>query len=255
MSEVFNKEYSSFYDQVYGEKNYASECDLLENLFEKFGTTKPKSILDCGCGTGGHSILLSQRGYEITGIDRSPHMLAQAKIKAEKAEVSATFLESNLQEIAIDKKFDAIICMFAVICYQLTNEELEKALSAISNHLKPGGLFIFDFWYGPAVLSIRPETRERELEHNGVILKRKVTSKLNTRLHLCSSTFELQETKSGEIIKDTTEEHQMRYLFPEEIRYFLKHAGLEMLQLGSFPEIEKDATDETWNAITVTKKL
>ena len=46
--------------------------------------------------------------------------------------------------------------MFAVIGYQTSNDELFAALQTVRRHLKPKGLFICDFWYGPAVLKQRP---------------------------------------------------------------------------------------------------
>ena len=56
-------------------------------------------------------------------------------------------------------KFDAALMMFAVLGYQVENDDVLAALRTARRHLEPGGLFIFDVWYGPAVLHQRPSER------------------------------------------------------------------------------------------------
>ena len=77
---VFGK-YAHFYDTIYQDKNYKKECDFLEKLFKKFSRKKIQTILDLGCGTASHDILLAKRGYNVTGIDMSNEMLKIAKQK------------------------------------------------------------------------------------------------------------------------------------------------------------------------------
>ena len=48
------------------------ECDFIEKEIE---FNKQTRILDIGCGTGRHSIELTKRGYQVTGIDLSKSML------------------------------------------------------------------------------------------------------------------------------------------------------------------------------------
>ena len=78
-----------------------------------------KTILDMGCGTGGHALLLAERGYGVTGIDMSESMLSIAKEKARKANISVDLFEGDIREFNTAKKFDAIISMFAVMGYPL----------------------------------------------------------------------------------------------------------------------------------------
>src|SRR3972149_442231 len=86
---VFKKQYAEFYDYLYQDKDYERECDFIEAAFNKYGC-RVKTILDLGCGTGGHALILSRRGYHVVGVDRSREMIgiAKRKVKAE-AEVYA----------------------------------------------------------------------------------------------------------------------------------------------------------------------
>jgi predicted TPR repeat methyltransferase len=51
---VFNQQYADQYDYLYGDKDYEAECDLLVQIFKRYGGGRVKNILDIGCGTGNH---------------------------------------------------------------------------------------------------------------------------------------------------------------------------------------------------------
>ena len=148
--------YAHYYDVLYSEKDYAAECDFLESILGKYSDKATKTILDLGCGTGDHALTLGARGYEITGVDMSSEMLEIGRRKAEKKGVDIQFYEGDIREIALNQKFDAAISMFAVMSHQVTNKDLISAFKAASRHLKRNGLFIFDIWFGPAVLRQKP---------------------------------------------------------------------------------------------------
>ncbi len=133
---------------------------MIEEVFHRYGKGRIRSILDLGCGTGNHAFPLAMRGYEVTGVDRSEEMLAKARSKLahfkSQSQALPMFLQGDLRSLDLERKFDAVLMMFAVLGYQLTNEDVLAALNTVRRHLKPDGLFIADVWYGPAVLAIRP---------------------------------------------------------------------------------------------------
>src|SRR5947208_16371963 len=55
---VFGKEYSSYYDLLYGDKNYEREVQYVENLLEFLSQIKFKRIISLACGTGGNVITI-----------------------------------------------------------------------------------------------------------------------------------------------------------------------------------------------------
>ena len=71
--------YAQFYDILYQDKDYEAECDFLEQIFDRYAPGPVRTILDLGCGTGGHTLPLARRGYEVVGVDRSEKMLAEAR--------------------------------------------------------------------------------------------------------------------------------------------------------------------------------
>ena len=51
----------------------------------------PCDVLDAGCGTGSLSLLLAERGHNVTGIDFAPAMIEVARAKADAAGAAVTF--------------------------------------------------------------------------------------------------------------------------------------------------------------------
>lgn len=251
---VFQQDYAELYDLLYEVKDYKSECDLLEALFSRFAEARVSTVLDLGCGTGGHALLLAERGYSVTGADRSSEMLAVLKRKAIEKKLNVPVISSAVQQLQVGRTFDACVSLFAVLCYQHSNSEVEEFLRAVARHSNPGGIFIFDFWYGPAVLALRPEPRVKELEKHGERVIRTATPTLDTKKHWNTTDYVITQSRGNEIVREVKETHTMRFFFPLEIEYFLNSCGFDLLQLGSFPDYDNPVTDQTWNAIGIARR-
>jgi SAM-dependent methyltransferase len=253
--DVFDIEYSNLYDTLYGDKDYTGELELLENAFKRYSPEqKIEQILDLGCGTGNYAIPLAQRGYKISGVDISENMLIHAREKAKEFSVEPLFIHGDLKLFSANQTFDAAIMMFAVLGYQLENDEVFAALLNVQKHLRPGGLFVFDVWYGPAVLSIRPSDRVKIIPTKTGKVIRAASGSLDTYHHLSEVRYHLWEISNNKVDAETEERHLMRYFFPQELAFFTKQAGLELISLTAFPSLDKELSDETWNAIGVCRK-
>ena len=250
---VFGKEYASAYDYLYQDKDYKKECDFLEEIFSKF-SYKVESILDLGCGTGGHAIILAKRGYHVVGVDRSEEMIGIAKRKARNEKLSIKFIKSDITDINLNEKFDAIISMFAVISYQTTNIALSNFCRIAKECLISGGVFIFDFWYGPAVISQKPTTCIKEVKlGNDERIVRFTEPFLDILNHTVETRFKVLKLKGYKLISETNENHLMRFLFPQEIKYYLQVAGFKDVKFFPFLKLEKVLTENDWNMTVVAK--
>jgi len=94
-----------------------------------------------------------QKGYQVTGVDRSAAMLELAKKKSRDRRLDIEFIEGDLTRISTGKKYDAVISLFAVMGYQTTNAALAAACKVAKGCLVPGGMFLFDCWH--ALQSLR----------------------------------------------------------------------------------------------------
>jgi SAM-dependent methyltransferase len=249
----FGNVYSKYYDLLYMDKDYEKECEFIEEAFKQYSSFKPVKILDVGCGTGEHLVHLAKRGYQVTGIDKSGSMIRIAEEKIRKHKLRAKVIVTDVLDFDLDEKFDACISMFAVINYIIKTDDIIKAFKNIRKHLKHGGLFIFDYWYGPAVLTIRPSTRVKIVEKDGIKLIRTVVPELDTFNHIQRSNYYLIAIKDGMVIDEAQETHVLRYLFPQELIHYLKETGFEVLKFCEFPYLDKPPSENTWNVATIAR--
>lgn len=223
MSQVFDT-YARYYDLLYRDKDYAGESEyVVAHIREQ--TPRAKRILELGCGTGAHAEHLARMGYTVHGIDMSEAMLARAE--ARKAtlppEVAArlSFGLGDVRTVRTGGTYDVVISLFHVMSYQTTNADLDAAFETASVHLQPGGLFLFDFWYGPAVLTQLPEVRVKRLEDEEI----KVTRVAEPVLHVNENVVDVNytvfiEVKASKAVEQVRETHRMRYLFLPELLCF-----------------------------------
>ena len=258
---VFKEEYANAYDDLYQDKDYEKECDYIEALLKQFNY-KPETILDLGCGTGGHALILARRGYKITGVDRSESMLAIARNKAETEGVNIEFVHGDITKINLNKKFDAVISMFAVMSYQTTNAAIASVCKLARECIVPGGLFMFDCWHGPAVLMDKPTPRIKEVKSDyGEKVIRFTEPQIDIVNHTVNVNFRVwrvsppchPEQGEGSKVLETYETHPMRFLFPQEIKYFLEVAGFRNINFYPFLNLDKDLTMNDWNMMVVGK--
>jgi SAM-dependent methyltransferase len=256
---VFGADYAGAYDALYGEKNYDGECDMIERLFAEFGKNgKPASLADFGCGTGNHLIPLAGRGYQVAGVDLSPGMLEQARAKAAKAGVAArtSFALGNVQDVDVPgAPLDAAIMMFAVLGYQRTDAEVIAALLNVRRQLPVGAPFVFDVWFGPAVIADKPGARAREVEGPSGKLVRRTHSTLDEERNLCTVHFELERFEGGISVQTVREDHVMRYFFQKDLERFAAQSGFAPVALRDFNDYRQAATAQSWNIVGVFRAV
>ncbi len=251
------QEYANVYDMLYYDKDYESECDFLENIFRRFCQGKVQSILDLGCGTGGHAIPLAHRGYQIFGVDRSDQMLAIARKKAKTANLldNIKFETSSAQDLKINQTFDTVICMFAVLSYQISNDDLFSTICAARRHIKRGGLFISDFWYGPATLKQRPEERVKMVLDGNDRIIRIVKPDIDTQRHVVNVNYDIIQLSGDRLAKEIHESHSMRFIFKPEIEFYLNQARFSPEHFCPFADLEKEVNESNWSVVTISRAI
>ena len=252
MSQVFDA-YAAYYDLLYRDKNYADEAGYVQSLLSRHGVSGGR-LLELGCGTGKHAEQLARLGYCVNGIDRSPAMvdLARRRIPAELRD-ELEFAVGDVRTARLNTHFDAIISLFHVVSYQSTNSDLTALFATASAHLKPGGLFVFDFWYGPGVLTERPALRVKRLEDQDLKILRIAEPALHPNENLVDVQYTVFVTRpaSGERF-ELQETHRMRYLFLPELQLMLQAAGLQMLSAERWLSGELDFS--SWQAVITAGK-
>lgn len=249
-------EYSEFYDILYHDKNYDAEVAYLIERIKKHGNGG-SSILELGCGTGRHAVRFAQQGYAVHGIDLSSAMIEKAKklyVHDKKISEQVVFSQGDMRSIRLGRKFDVVFSLFHVMSYQVTDHDLEQALQTASLHLHDGGLFIFDFWYGPAVLHEKPVVRVKRVESERYAVTRLTEPTLHADHHTVDVAFTVYaKDKSANVIHEVQETHTMRYLFEDELTTVMEKNGLTLLGFEEWLTGNKPI-NTSWGVCAIGKK-
>lgn len=248
------RHYANYYDLFYKKKDYSAECDFLEKIFQKYQNFKVTAILDLGCGTGSHALILAKRGYQVFGVDFSPQMLKIAKQKAKKKNLKIKWKLQDIRELSLNQKFDAILALFSVINYLTKKREIISVFKKINQHLKEKGLFIFDFWWGPGVEKIKPEKRLKTYSRGRKQVVKLALPSLDFGKRLVKVNYKIWEIEKEKILKEFEEIHLLKYFFPEEIKSYLNRAGFKFLKFCPLLKLNQKPTSKDWHVTGIFQK-
>jgi SAM-dependent methyltransferase len=247
-------EYARYYDLLYRDKDYAGETEYIHKLLKQFAPSA-KTVLDLGCGTGKHAGLLAHKGYALHGVEISADMLDRAEElkRGEFAGLPLEFTQGDIRTVRLNKTFDVVVSLFHVISYMVTNEDLAAALATARTHLKPGGLLIFDCWYGPTVLTDRPVTRVKRMEDDQIQVTRLAEPVMHPEKNVVDVNYHvLIRNRQTEAVSEVKETHHMRYLFSPEIELLAERAGFSVLHSEEWIIGRKPGFD-TWGVCFTLK--
>ena len=205
------KKFAKYYDDIYSFKKYDLEVEFLESVFKKYNI-HGKDVLDVACGTGNHDRRLVKHGYAVTGVDLNKEMLKIARKKVPQA----TYKQGNMQDFNLKKKFDAVLCMFTAMNYNLTLDDVVKTLMNFKRHLKDGGVLVFD------CPPPRPHRVSGHIfsDEAAVLYERKEHGELSEMILY----WMFGKKENAEVIKDS---HLMHYYSEKELRSAVRKAGLK----------------------------
>lgn len=246
-------DYARYYDLLYRDKDYAAEADYVARLIRRFHS-KAQSILELGSGTGIHASLLAEKGFTVHGIERSPEMLARSLVLTEKMGVihsRPVFSLGDIRKIRLNERFDAAIALFHVISYQTTNEDVTAVFETARHHLEPGGVFIFDVWYGPAVLTERPAVRIKRIADEKIEVTRLAEPELHPNENCVDVHYHVfVRDLATHAVVEFKEPHAMRYFFKPEIERIAGQARFQCLHVEEWLS-GKAAGCDTWGVCFV----
>ena len=256
MKNLFNA-YAHYYDLLYGDKAYDLESMYLHSLIECHSSNN-LSILELGSGTGGHAEHLAAMGYNVHGVDLSSTMVEFANLRkkglAPAISDRLSFETNDIREYRTQRKFDVVISLFHVMSYQTSNADLLKVFETAAHHLNPGGLFIFDYWYGPAVLTQRPLVKVKRMENDRSEVLRIAEPMVDVSTNSVKVDFTVlvSNKRKKSQISLVQENHTMRYLFLPELELLSKEFRL----MNSYAWMSKiSPTSDDWSAVSIMRLL
>jgi len=241
--------YADVYDVLYGSRE-VDEAFYLGCARSELGPGG--ELLEIGCGTGRLSQRFLREGYELTCIDASAHMLAQARRALAKYEGRVRIVHEDARTLNLGRRFRLAMAPFAVVAHLLTNEDRYRAYRNVYEHLEPGGLFVFDDM--PNWMAEPADGRSLEMHSSG----RCPTTGHPVRL-LCNSVdvadqpyslrYDIIDWLDGErIVKRTVIRAVFRNIAMDEELAILRDAGFGAIELlGGFDGRPLDRTRPSSN--------
>lgn len=245
--------YADYYDLIYAEKDYSSEADKVASILDGRGISDG-TLLEVGCGTARHALALAAKGFHVWAIDLSDEMLRHAADRVAKypdLSSSIDLAQGDARTFRLNRKVDAVVSLFHVMCYQITDQDLAEAFQTAAQHLEPGGVFLFDMWYGPGVQKSPPELRVKRVSDDNLEVVRIAEPDVRPDENVVQVGYQIFAKRP----KDSSwamfkEAHTVRYLFNEDLNSHLPVSGFEIKGIYDW-DTGKDAGDETWNAYCV----
>lgn len=248
------KDYAYYYNAFYRDKDYEKEARQVDSLLRRYGTNISK-IINYGCGTGRHDLELSKLGYCCAGIDMSTLMVEIAQKNVQDKGVSIDFSVADIRGYEPQDKYDAVISLFHVMSYQNSNEDILSAFRSARAALDRGGLFLFDVWYGPGVLSDKPVVRVKEIEDQQNRLVRIAKPVMHDKENVVDVCYEVfVADKETGITKTINEVHNMRYFFRPEMEMYLQQTGFELITNVDGHTLEETSFD-SWTSYFIAKAV
>ena len=198
---------------------YEEWCAFLCKMLAQHGITDGP-VLDLGCGTGKMTRLMSEQGYDMTGIDNAAEMLQIAAM--EPGEVPILYLLQDMQDLELDGCVRAIYSVCDCVNYVLDEEELQQAFSRVHEYLEEDGVFIFDVNTSYKYTKLLAENTFAESRDEGSFIWDNYYDE-EERINEYDLTLFIPE--GDELYRRYTETHYQRNYETETLLKLLKNAG------------------------------
>jgi len=215
---------------------------VLPEYLEELGIA-PEKVLDIACGEGSFAVGMAKLGYEVTGVDQSPQMIALAESRAAEEDMSVKFFVEDMRSIPFFNEFDLVTCFFDSLNYMLTIKDLQEAFQKAYQALKPGGFYIFDMntIFGLAVEWMQAKTYIQNEADDFIEIHRQEYDYENQIATMHITIFKQQ----GDLWERIDEAHHERGYPIADLQYLLSQLGFEIT--GMFGNLRK-RTDVNTNS-------
>ncbi|GGK12323.1 methyltransferase [Caldalkalibacillus thermarum] len=216
------------YLKIYAHRNDEAAEQEVAQIVNVLGMKKGSAVLDLCCGHGRHSRALARRGFQVTGLDLSQVLLAEAEKR--NGEFGIRYVQGDVRHIPFTDEFDYVLNLFTSFGYFETRKENLSVFRGISSALKTNGQFLIDFLNpGYVKRNLVPYT-ERQADKLFIVERRQIQG---------NQVVKTIEVREGEQVRHYKE--QVQLFTYEEMEEMMKEAGLKVTDV--YGSLEQEAYD------------
>jgi len=219
------KELAGCYDRLTNDVDYEAVVEFYFEILQREGL-RPRTAVDLACGTGSVSVLLTDRGLRVTGVDLSEDMLTAAWEKAADMENPPMFVCQSLQRLRLPRGVDLAVCALDSLDYITDPKDCAEAIRRVYKVLNPGGVFIFDVNTPEKLRAMDGQVFLDEDDDVYCVWRGEFDEETN----ICSYGMDLFR-RQGEVWLRSFEEHQEYAYSEEQLRAFLREAGFTSVRV------------------------
>lgn len=209
-------------------------------------------LLDVACGDGEFAAFAANRGYTVTGVDKSDEMLRLTEERTAEEGVDVTLQRRDMRELTFTNEFDFATCWYNSVNYLCEPDGLRKATEAVYESLRQDGVFVFDFinvnrlmHFAESPAIVPHDTDELFEAHHDI------TYDAEDDVLSVNITGFVNEDGTWKRVDET---HKNRGYRVEQVRNVLKEAGFEQVTFWGDVEAQTEPSPNSERIWTVAEK-
>ncbi len=167
--------WSTFHDWMFPAQSFVEAAREVDQLVKLLGIDSG-AVLDLCCGPGRHSVPLAKKGFQVTGVDLQPSLIAKAREYAYREGVGVDFVKADMLEFRRPRAFDLAISMFSSFGYFSEPEHDLQVLGNVSTSLRGAGVLVLDLRGKETHAMDNAETYSEEMPGGDLVFQRTTTN-------------------------------------------------------------------------------
>lgn len=226
------------YDRLTNDVDYASTVKFYFDILSR-ENVRPRTCVDLACGTGSVTVLLAEKGLDVTAVDLSEEMLTEAMAKAGGLETMPRFVCQDLAQLRLPKAVDLAVCALDSLDYITEPENCRQAIARVYKYLNPGGIFIFDVNTPEKLRAMDGQVFLDEDDDVYCVWR----GEFDEQTNICSYGMDLFQRR-GSLWERSFEEHREYAYSRQQLTDFLKAAGFTGIRVYADRRFEEPREGE-----------
>ena len=238
----YRKLHAEWYEVMSGEKDHSTEIEFLVQRIEE--ASEP--ILELGSGTGRVLVPLLERGFDVHGIDTSKDMMDKCRATCKAKGLKAKLYEQSMVDFELPQKFGMILLASGSLGLFVSDQDIDCTFERVMAHLKPGGLFIYEFEPVPVEDNSSNDstwTGDWRNGPDGVVIAWRSRNKYDAVTHTWQRLFVIEKFVHGRLVETEANERTGRFFTVEEAVQFGESAGFQEIKATNWLSNEVPGKD------------